>query len=64
MRLIKVLLFYTIISIATSLYIYGTIIAAPAVILIILKICRFAMNERLNDVLKLFPWIGVHAIIR
>lgn len=62
--LAKVILLYTIISVATSLYIYGTIIAAPAVILTILKACRFALNDRLHDILKLFPWIGVHAIIR
>lgn len=38
---LKVMLSYLGISVVTSLYIYGTIIAAPAVILIILKMCNY-----------------------
>lgn len=36
----KVIICFLIVSIVTSLYIYGTIIAAPAVILLILKCCK------------------------
>ena len=62
--LIKVFFGYLGISIVTSLYIYGTIVAAPAVILFILKTCNYLRMDGLNDVFKLFPWIGVHAVIR
>lgn len=62
--LAKVLLCYMGISIVTSLYIYGTIVAAPAVILLILRTCNYLRPEGFNDVFKLFPWIGTHAIIR
>lgn len=62
--LAKVLLCYMGISIVTSLYIYGTIVAAPAVILLILRGCNYLRPEGFNDVFKLFPWIGTHAIIR
>jgi hypothetical protein len=60
----KVIISYLGISIVTSLYIYGTIIAAPAVILLILKACNYLRVDGLNDVFKLFPWIGIHAVIR
>lgn len=60
----KVIISFIIISIVTSLYIYGTIVAAPAVILLILRCCRFLRADGMNDVFKLFPWIGIHAIIR
>jgi hypothetical protein len=62
--LAKVLLCYMGISIVTSLYIYGTIVAAPAVILLILRACNYLRPEGFNDVFKVFPWIGTHAIIR
>ena len=54
-----------IISIVTSLYIYGTIIAAPAVIMIFLRCSNFARNQgNLMEVYKIFPWIGMHQIVR
>jgi hypothetical protein len=62
--LLKVVVCFIIISIVTSLYIYGTIVAAPAVILLILRCCRIMQANPMNDVFKLFPWIGIHAIIR
>jgi hypothetical protein len=62
--LFKVIGSFMIISIVTSLYIYGTIVAAPAVILLLLKTCNYLRVEGLNDIFRLFPWIGVHAIIR
>lgn len=62
--LCKVIICFLIISIVTSLYIYGTIVAAPAVILLILKCCKGDRLEGINDIFKLFPWIGIHAIIR
>lgn len=62
--LFKVLVSFLVVSIVTSLYIYGTIIAAPAVILLLLRCCRFMRAEGMNDIFKLFPWIGIHAIIR
>lgn len=62
--LLKVVVSYLGISIVTSLYIYGTIVAAPAVILLILRLCSNIRPEGYNDVFKLFPWIGTHAIIR
>jgi hypothetical protein len=39
--LAKVLLSFLVVSMVTSLYIYGTIVAAPAVILLLLRCCRF-----------------------
>lgn len=60
----KVVAAFLVISVVTSLYIYGTIVAAPAVILLILRCCRFLRAEGMNDIFKLFPWIGVHAILR
>lgn len=60
----KVVLSFTVVSIVTSLYIYGTIVAAPAVILLALRCCRFMRADGLNDIFKLFPWIGIHAILR
>lgn len=62
--LLKVIICYLGISVVTSLYIYGTIVAAPAVILLILRLCNYLRPEGFNDVFKLFPWIGTHAIIR
>lgn len=62
--LLKVAISYLGISIVTSLYIYGTIVAAPAVILLILRMCNHLRAEGFNDVFKLFPWIGTHALIR
>ena len=38
--LFKVILCFIIISIVTTLYIYGTIVAAPAVIILILRACN------------------------
>ena len=48
----------------TTLYIYGTIVAAPAVIIFILKCCNTIRGDGITDVYKLFPWIGTHSIIR
>lgn len=63
--LFKVTLCYTVISIVTTLYIYGTIVAAPAVIIMLLRCCNQIRGEgAFNDVYKLFPWIGTHTIIR
>jgi len=62
--LLKVIVSFMVISIVTSLYIYGTIVAAPAVILLLLKSCNYLRIEGLNDIFRLFPWIGIHAIIR
>jgi hypothetical protein len=62
--LFKVVLCFVVISIVTTLYIYGTIVAAPAVIIMILRACNSIRGEGFNDVYKLFPWIGTHAIIR
>jgi hypothetical protein len=62
--LLKVVVAFLVISIVTSLYIYGTIVAAPAVILLLLRCCRFMRAEGMNDIFKLFPWIGIHAILR
>lgn len=44
----KVILSYMVISIVTSLYIYGTIVAAPAVILLLLKVCNYVGMQGLN----------------
>jgi hypothetical protein len=44
MRIVKSFLYFFVISIVTSLYIYGTIIAAPAVIMIFLKCSGFVRN--------------------
>lgn len=52
-------------SIVTSFYIYGTIIAAPAVIIIFLRCSQFVNNGgNMTDVYKIFPWIGMHSLIR
>ncbi len=61
---VKTIVNYFIISIVTSLYIYGTIIAAPAVIIIFLKCSNYIRNNNLNDVYKIFPWIGIHSLVR
>jgi len=63
--LFKAALCFTVISIVTTLYIYGTIVAAPAVIIMLLRCCNQIRGEgAFNDVYKLFPWIGTHTIIR
>ena len=51
-------------SVTTTLYIYGTIVAAPAMILLVMRVCNFANGPNLGDLSRLFPWIGVHAVIR
>lgn len=64
-RVLKSVVYYIIISIVTSLYIYGTIIAAPAVIIIFLRCSQFVTNGgNMTEVYKIFPWIGIHALIR
>ena len=62
--LLKVIACYLLISVVTSLYIYGTIIAAPALIILMIKCCRFLRQDSMAQIFKLFPWIGIHAIIR
>ncbi len=65
MRILKSIVYYVIISFVTSLYIYGTIIAAPAVIIIFLRCSQFVNNGgNMTDVYKIFPWIGIHSLIR
>lgn len=64
-KIIKSFIFYVVTSIVTSLYIYGTIIAAPAVIIIFLRCSQFVNNGgNMTEVYKIFPWIGMHSLIR
>lgn len=58
-------MYYVMISFATSLYIYGTIIAAPSVIIMFLRCTKFVNNGgNMTDVYKIFPWIGLNSLIR
>jgi hypothetical protein len=64
-RILKSILYYFVVSVVTSLYIYGTIIAAPAVIMTFLKCSNFTRNGgNMTEVYKIFPWIGMHSLIR
>lgn len=64
-KVLKALVYYIVTSIVTSMYIYGTIVAAPAVIIIFLRCTNFVNNGgNMTDVYKVFPWIGMHSLIR
>ena len=52
------------VSATTVLYIYGTIVAAPAMILLVMRSCNFMRGQGMGELFRLFPWIGVHAVIR
>lgn len=45
----------------TALYIYATIIASPAFIVLIINCCR---DVNLNEVYRIFPWVGIHSVVR
>ena len=59
----SILLTYSLACIATSLYIYITIIASPALILLILKCTPFGRTDHYFEAFKAFPWIGINALI-
>ena len=60
----KVLVLYLMVSATTMLYIYATIVAAPAIIILFMGSCNFMGGQGIGQIYTIFPWIGVHAVIR
>ena len=54
---------YSLACIFTSLYIYITIVASPALILLILKCTPYGRTDHYFEAFKAFPWIGINALI-
>ena len=54
---------YSLACIFTSLYIYITIVASPALLLLILKCTPYGRTDHYFEAFKAFPWIGINALI-
>jgi len=54
---------YGIVSIATSLYVYITIMCSPAMIMLFMKAIPCGRTDMFFELLKSFPWVGMHSLI-
>ena len=59
----KIVVTYGGACIITSLYIYITIIASPALILLFLRCTSYGRTDQYFEAFKAFPWIGINTLI-